>query len=144
MVAHNPLDGSGRAVLPHPALASGDNAKAAQRIWMMNVRDGQPAVSNPQHPVPQHAAILAAPRQRAMPEADQLEPKHIQRREVHRDPVISIVSRDHRAQPLLARSATPLGNPTLSECLCVGVPSLLTASRVVRSADMGLYVLSMR
>ena len=32
MVAHNPLDGSGRAVLPHPALASGDNAEAAQRI----------------------------------------------------------------------------------------------------------------
>ena len=32
MVAHNPLNGSGRAVLPHPALASGDNAEAAQRI----------------------------------------------------------------------------------------------------------------
>ena len=32
MVAHNPLDGSGSAVLPHPALASGDNAEAAQRI----------------------------------------------------------------------------------------------------------------
>jgi hypothetical protein len=67
---------------------------------MMNVRDGQPVVSNPPHPVPQHAAILAAPRQRAMPEANHLEPKHIQCREVHRDTVISIVSRDHRAQPL--------------------------------------------
>ena len=30
MVAHNPFHGSGRAGLPHPALASGDNAEAAQ------------------------------------------------------------------------------------------------------------------
>jgi hypothetical protein len=35
MVAHNPLDRSGRAVLPHPALASGDDAEAAQGIGMM-------------------------------------------------------------------------------------------------------------
>jgi hypothetical protein len=47
MVAHNPFDRSGRAVLPHPALASGDNAEATQRIWMMDARSGQPAVSDP-------------------------------------------------------------------------------------------------
>jgi hypothetical protein len=35
MVAHNPLNGSGRAGLPHPALASGDNAEAAQWIGVM-------------------------------------------------------------------------------------------------------------
>ena len=65
---------SGRAGLPHPALASGDNAEAAQRGRMMDVRRGQPAVNKPQRPVPQHPAVLAAPRQGAMPEPDHLEP----------------------------------------------------------------------
>ena len=89
MVAHNPLNRSGRAGLPHPALASGDNAEAAQRIRMMDVRSGQPAVSNPEHPVPEYAAVLAAPRQCAMPEPDQLEPKLDERKAVHWDTVIS-------------------------------------------------------
>jgi hypothetical protein len=30
MIAHNPFHGSGRAALPHPALALGDDAHAAQ------------------------------------------------------------------------------------------------------------------
>ena len=34
MIAHNPLHGSGRADLPHPALALGDDAHAAQGIGM--------------------------------------------------------------------------------------------------------------
>src|SRR5215469_1802089 len=100
MVAHNPLDRSGRAVLPDPALASGDNAKAAQRVRMMDARRGQPAVSNPQHPAPQHTAVLAAPRQRALPETDHLEPKQTERRAVHGNTVVAVVSLDHRAQPL--------------------------------------------
>jgi hypothetical protein len=66
MVAHNPLNRSGRADFPHPALASGDDAEAAQRIRMMDARNGQPAVSNPQHPVPEYATVLAAPRQCAI------------------------------------------------------------------------------
>ena len=61
MVALNPLNRSGRAGLPHPALASGDDAEAAQRVRMMDARSGQPAVSNPPHPVPECAAVLAAP-----------------------------------------------------------------------------------
>ena len=32
MIAHNPLHGSGQAGLPHPALALGNDAHAAQRI----------------------------------------------------------------------------------------------------------------
>ena len=36
----------------------------------------QPAVDEPPHPVPEDAAVLAAPRQRAMPEPAHLEPKH--------------------------------------------------------------------
>ena len=34
MVAHDPLHGSGRAELPHPALALGDNARAAHRCCL--------------------------------------------------------------------------------------------------------------
>ena len=42
MVTHDPLHGSGRAELPHPALASGDDAEAAQRCR-------PPDVSAPAH-----------------------------------------------------------------------------------------------
>src|SRR5271170_1120004 len=35
-VARDPLHGSGRAELPHPALASGNDAEAAQGIGMTN------------------------------------------------------------------------------------------------------------
>jgi len=34
MIAHNPLHGSGQAELPHPALALGNDAHAAQGIGM--------------------------------------------------------------------------------------------------------------
>src|SRR6266568_29339 len=34
MVTHDPLHGSGRAALPHPALASGNDANAAQRMTL--------------------------------------------------------------------------------------------------------------
>ncbi len=44
MIAHNPLHGSGRAALPHPALALGDDAHAAQGIGMTDCRTGGPGV----------------------------------------------------------------------------------------------------
>jgi len=37
VVAHDPLHRSGRAALPHPAPASGDNADGAQRCWTPGV-----------------------------------------------------------------------------------------------------------
>lgn len=40
MVTHNPLYGSGQAGLPHPALASGDNAHAPQGIRMTSAAGG--------------------------------------------------------------------------------------------------------
>jgi hypothetical protein len=79
MIAHNPLHGSGQAALSHPALALGDDAHAAQRIGMTDGRQRQPAMDETPHAVPQEAAILAAPRQRAIPEASHLEPKENQR-----------------------------------------------------------------
>ena len=103
MVAHNPLNRSGRAELPHPALASGDDAKAAQRIGVTDAGRGQPALNQPGHAVPPHTAVLAASRQRAMPEPTDLAPQQQERVAVHGYTVIADVPSDHRAQPFTLR-----------------------------------------
>src|SRR2546426_2250238 len=79
MVAHNPLHRSGRAVFPHPALASGDDAKSPQGIGVTDARRGQPAVDESPHPSPENPAVLAAARQGAVPESADLEPEQGQR-----------------------------------------------------------------
>src|SRR5206468_6744241 len=79
MIAHNPLHGSGQAGFPHPALALGDDAHAAQGIGMTDGRRRQPTVDEAPHAIPKDAAVLAAPRKRAMPEPSHLEPKNPQR-----------------------------------------------------------------
>ena len=100
MIAHNPLHGSGQAALPHPALALGDDAHAAQGIGMTDGRHRQPASDEAPHAIPKDAAFLAAPRQRAMPEPSHLEPKNPQRVLVPGHSVIPDVSTHHRLQPL--------------------------------------------
>ena len=49
MITHNPLHGSGQPDLPHPALALGDNAHAAQGIGMTDGRQRQPASDEAPH-----------------------------------------------------------------------------------------------
>src|SRR6266478_3398050 len=100
MITHNPLHGSGRADFPHPALASGDNAHAAQGIRMTDGRRRQPASDEAPHTVPEDASVLATPRQRTMPEPSHSESKKSQRRVVHGHPIIPEVSTHHRLQPL--------------------------------------------
>src|SRR5258707_4455655 len=100
MIAHNPLHGSGQAALPHPALALGKDAHAAQGIGMTDDRHRQPASDEAPHAIPKDAAFVAAPRQRAMPEPPHLEPKDPQRVVVPRHSVIPDVSTHHRLQPL--------------------------------------------
>ncbi len=100
MITHNPLHGSGQAVLPHPALALGSDAHAAQGIGMTDGRRRQPACDEAPHAIPKDAAVLTAPRQRAMPEPSYLESKKSQRRVVHGHSVILDVSTHHRLQPL--------------------------------------------
>jgi len=78
-ITEHPLHGSGRADFPHPALASGDDAKPPQGIGMTHASRRQPAVHEPPHPVPRYAAALASSRERAMPEAANPEPKEVQR-----------------------------------------------------------------
>src|SRR6266581_4203104 len=99
MIAHNPLHGSGRAVLPHPALALGDDAHAAQGIRMTDGRQRQPVSDETPHAIPKDAAVLAAPPQRAMPEPPYLEPENPQRRCVPGHAVIPDVSTHHCLQP---------------------------------------------
>jgi hypothetical protein len=75
MIAHNPLHGSGRAALPHPALALGKNARAAHGIGMTDRRQRQPASDQAPHAIPKDAAILGTLGQRTVPEPPYLEPK---------------------------------------------------------------------
>ena len=80
MVTHNPLHGSGRAEFPHPALASGSDAKPSQRIGVTDTSRRQKATNKTPHPVPENPAHLASSRQRAMPEAAHLESEQVERR----------------------------------------------------------------
>ena len=91
MVVHNPLHGSGRAGFPHPALALGDDAQSAQRISIVGANEGEPAINQLPHPVPGNATVLAAPRQRAMPEPAGLEPEDVQRHYIHGHAVVAEV-----------------------------------------------------
>jgi hypothetical protein len=100
MIAHNPLHGSGQADFPHPALALGDDAHAAQGIGMTDNRQRQPAVDETPHTVLEEAAMLAAERQRALPEPGDLESKPTQRRCVHGHTIVPDVSTHQRLQPL--------------------------------------------
>src|SRR6266850_319655 len=100
MITHNPLHGSGQAGFPHPALVLGNDAHATQGIGMTDRRQWQPAGDEAPHAIPKDAAVLTAPRQRAMPEPSHLESKKSQRRVVHGYSVISDVSTHHCLQPL--------------------------------------------
>src|ERR1700692_4646677 len=99
-ITHDPLHGSGRAGFPHPALALGNNAHAAQRIGMTDRRQRQPAGDEAPHSIPENAAVLAPPRQRAMPRPGGSESKKRQRRLVHGHSVVAKVSTHNRPQPL--------------------------------------------
>jgi hypothetical protein len=77
-IAHDPLHRSGRAGFPHPALALGDDAHAAQRIGMTDRRQRQPASAETPHAIPEDVAVLTPPRQRAMPIPADSEPKNRQ------------------------------------------------------------------
>ncbi len=53
MIAHDPLQRSGRAALPHPALALGDDAEANERVGVTDASGRQPPGDIPDHPAPQ-------------------------------------------------------------------------------------------
>ena len=98
-ITDHPLHGSGRAELPHPALASGDDAKSPQRIGVAYASGWQPAVNKPLHPFPCDSTVLAPPSEDVMPEACDLETECVQGMAVHGHSVIVEVSSDNRTQP---------------------------------------------
>src|SRR6266478_6490194 len=67
---------------------------------MTDHRHRQPTVDQAPHTIPQYVAVLAAARQRTLPEPPYLESQEPQRRSVHGHPVISVVTPHHRLQPL--------------------------------------------
>jgi hypothetical protein len=67
---------------------------------MTDRRQRQPASDETPHAVPEDAAVLATPRQRAMPKPADSEPKNCQRRLVHGHSVVAKVSTYNRPQPL--------------------------------------------
>jgi hypothetical protein len=67
---------------------------------MTDRRQRQPASDETPHAVPEDAAVLATPRQRAMPRPADSEPKNCQRRLVHGHSVVAKVPTYNRPQPL--------------------------------------------
>jgi hypothetical protein len=100
IITDHPLHRSGRAELPHPAPASGDDAKSPQWIGVMDARPGQPVINQTAHALPGKPLPLAASAQRAIPQTADIEAKRIQRLQVRRHSIIALVSGDHRPQPL--------------------------------------------
>src|SRR5437879_13275981 len=80
MIAHNPLHGSGQAGFPHPALAFGDNAHAAQGIGLTDGRQRQPASDVAQYAMLEDESVMATSTLREMPDPSHLELNESQRR----------------------------------------------------------------
>src|SRR6266851_6647881 len=99
-ITSHPLHRSGRAELPHPAPASGNDAKSPQWIRMMDARPWQPVIKQTAHAFPSQPLPLTAPSQRAEPQTTNSEAKRIQRLQVRRHSIITIVAGDYGSQPL--------------------------------------------
>jgi hypothetical protein len=67
---------------------------------MRDSRQRQPASDEAPHSIPENAAVLAPPRQRAMPTPADSESNERQRRLVHGHSVVAKVSTHNRPQPL--------------------------------------------
>src|SRR5437899_11717836 len=96
MVAHNPLHGSGRAALLHPALALGNNAKALPRIRVTNVSLRDPASHSALHLSPGYTGFLATALKHPPPEPSHGHAKVTDRHRIHRHRVIAHISENHR------------------------------------------------
>ena len=97
MVAHNPLHGSGRAALLHPALALGNNAKALPGIRVTNVSLRNPASYSSLHLSPGYTAFLATTLKHSPPEPSHGHAKVTDGDRIHRHRVVTHVPNNHRA-----------------------------------------------
>ncbi len=103
MVAHDPLHRSGRAALPHPALALGENAKANKRIGMTDASGRKPPGEVVLHPAPREAVGLAAAQKHPMPQPTHGPAEEADGPTIHRHAEVPEVTANDRAHigPLL-------------------------------------------
>src|SRR5690242_1706630 len=99
-ITNHPLHRSGRALLTHPALALGDDAKSPERIRVMQRGWWQPTVSQMDHLLPSQSTRLAATPQRPVPVTNYLKAKRRQRVLVRRHPEVPVMTFNHRPKPL--------------------------------------------
>src|SRR5438128_2169873 len=97
-IARNPLHRSGRAALPHPAPASGDNAEADEGIGVTDTRGWKPPVDVSPHPFPRQMVRLAAALEGPPPEPADSRPEGADAAPVHGNPVVPHVTPNDRAQ----------------------------------------------
>src|SRR6266511_3857571 len=98
MVAHNPLHGSGRAVLLHPALALGNNAKAVPGIRVTDANLRKPTGHMALHPSPRQVSSLTTPFEYAPPNPTHRQSKVADRYHIHGHSIVPHVASHHRAQ----------------------------------------------
>src|SRR3989441_9486544 len=97
-IARNPLHRSGRAALPHPAPASGDNAEADEGIGVTDTRGWKPPVDVSPHPFPRQMMRLAAALEGPPPEPADGRAESANAAPVHGNPVVPHVAPNDRAQ----------------------------------------------
>ncbi len=99
MVTPNTLHGSQRAESPLWALASDDDAHAAQWIRMAYVCRRQPQPDEPSHPFPGDMACLTASRKCTLPKPAHRVAERNQRSAIHGHSEVSNMPTDCRTQP---------------------------------------------
>ncbi len=97
-IANHPLHGSGRAALPHPALALGRDGEAHARIGMPDTWGRKPAGDVGTHAAPRQMVALTPTTQDAPPELRHRCPKRVQGGTVQRNTVVPVVPEDDRPQ----------------------------------------------
>lgn len=99
MIAQNPLHRSGRAVLPHPAPTSGDDAHSLERIGVAGQGRREPSRDQLLHPLPVEPLSFTPAPERMVPVATHLVAESGYRGRVHRHPVIANEPADHGPEP---------------------------------------------
>src|SRR5437867_4327516 len=124
MVAHNPLHRSGRAALPHPAPALGDDAEANEWVRMPDADGRQPPVDVSAHPVPGYGVPSAAATQDLPPQPPHSLTEGAESGAVHGHAVIAAVTENDRSQiGALLRDGTMQASAQLDfDLLQLGLP----------------------
>src|SRR5437867_8236802 len=98
MVTHNPLHRSGRAALPHPAPALGDDAQAHKRLRVADARGRKPPGDVLRHPAPRQVVRLTAAFENAPPQPHNLQAEDANARAITGNAVITDMPGNDRTQ----------------------------------------------